>query len=132
MQNENDVLDEIFVDKNEPVDKSLLVDILKGYATIDNAGTIVYSEDYDKLVGHKKVLIYLCCKKAMILKGINGIIESAGQSEVSESARVTLDVARNTLHKKHKKLLKKDGKGYIIPNYNLIKVKDIIKVEKNE
>ncbi len=132
MQNETDVLDEIFVNKNEPFDKSLLVDILKGYATIDNEGTINYSEDYDALVGHKKVLIYLCCKKAMVLKGVDGINEPASQSEVSETARVTLDVARNAIHKKYKKLLKKDGNGYIIPNYNLRKIKEIIEAENGD
>jgi len=131
MQNENDVLDEIFVDKNEPVDKSLLVNILKAYATIDNGGTIIYSEEYEKLVGHKKVLIYLCCKKAMSLKGIKGVEEPASQSEISKGANVTLDVARNALHKKYKKMLKKEGKGYIIPNYNLKKIKEIIKGGKN-
>lgn len=131
MENENDILDEIFVDKNEPIDKSLLVTILKGYATIDNEGTINYSEDYEKLVGHKKVLIYLCCKKAMVLKGIDGINEPATQSEVRESAHVTLDVVRNALHKKYKKLLKKEGKGHLIPNYNLGKVKEIMADNKN-
>jgi len=131
MQDEKDVLDEIFVDRNEPVDKTLIVDILKGYATIDGEGVINYSEEYDNLVGHKKVLIYLCCKKAMCLKGIEGVEEPASQSEVSKGANVTLDVARNAIHKKYRKLLKKEGKGYIIPNYNLRKIKEIIHEGRN-
>lgn len=131
MEKETDVLDEIFVDRNEPADKTLIVSILKGYATIDGLGTINYSSDYDRLVGHKKILVYLCCKKAMILKGIKGISESSSQSEVSKGAMVTLDVARNALHKKYKKILGKEEGGYIIPNYYLKEVHRLLKEEKN-
>ncbi len=131
MQKETDILDKIFVNENEPADKVLLVDILDGYAQIDNKGLIKYSEKYDELVGHKKVLLYLCCKKAMALRGIQGMSESASQSEVSEMAQVTLDVARNSIHKTYKKLLKKDEAGYVIPNYNLKKIKQIIRGGEN-
>jgi hypothetical protein len=127
---EVDVLDEIFVDRNEPVDKKLLVDIIKGYVAIDNEGTLGFLEGYDNLMGHKKVLMYLCCKKAMAIRGLSNVIEPASQSEVSEKAGVTLDVARNTIHKKYKKLLRKESGGYIIPNYNLRKVKNILE-DKN-
>jgi len=126
MQEETDVLNEIFVDKNEPVNRGLLVEIIKGYATIDNEGIINYSDQYDSLVGHKKILLYLCCKKAMVLKGIKDIKEPASQSEASENAHVTLDVARNAFHKIYKKLLKKEGNGYIVPNYHLSKIKKIL------
>lgn len=126
MQGKSDVLDEIFVDRNEPADKKLLVEIIKGYVTIDNKGTFDFSEKYDKLVGHKKILLYLCCKKAILLKGLKGFNESVSQSEASERAGVTLDVAKNAIHRKYKKLLKKEGRGYIIPNYNLRKVKEIL------
>jgi hypothetical protein len=129
-ENEN-ILDEIFVDKNEPVDKKMLVEILKGFVTIDQEGILNFSDKYDALIGHKKVLIYLCAKKAMVLKGIEAIKEFSSQSEVSERSHVTLDVARNAIHKKYKKLLKKEGEGYIIPNYNLRKVKEILE-EKND
>lgn len=131
MQNEPDPLDRIFVDKNESVDRALLASVLEKYATIDTEGVINYSEDYERLTGHTKILVYLCCKKAMILRGTKGVVEPASQSEASEGARVTLDVARNALHKKYKKLLKKDGKGYIIPNYNLKRIKEILG-EKDE
>lgn len=127
-----DPLNEIFVDKNEPVDKRLLADILKKFVTIDREGILNYLEDYESLEGHKKVLVYFCCKKAMVLGKIEGIQEPASQSEISNGAHVTLDVARNTIHKKYKKLLNKEGKGYIIPGYNLKKIKDILENGKKE
>lgn len=132
MDNGIDVLDEIFVDKNEPVDKKLLVEILGKYVTIDKEGIINFSEDYDLLIGHKKVLVYFCCKKAMVLKGIEGVKESASQSEVSERAHVTIDVAKNTIHKKYKRILKKEKEGHIIPNYNLKRIKEILKESKDD
>ena len=60
MQENNDILNEIFVDRNEPVDKKLLVDIIKGYVTIDNEGVLNFSEKYENLIGHKKILLYFC------------------------------------------------------------------------
>ncbi len=132
MQEENDILDKIFVNKNEPVDKKLLVEVLNGYVTIDSEGRINYSEKYDQLVGHKKVLIYFCSKKAMILRNIPEVKESTSQSEVSENAHVTLDIARNAIHKKYKKLLKKERDGYVLPNYNLRKIKEIFGDNKND
>jgi len=131
MQENNDILNEIFVDRNEPIDKKLLVDIIKGYATIDNEGVLNFSEKYESLVGHKKILLYFCCKKAMVLREINGINEPTSQSEASEKTRTTLDVARNAIHRKYKKILKKEGEGYVIPNYNLRKVKEILE-NKND
>ena len=131
MEENEDVLDEIFVDRNEPVNKKILVEILKRFVTIDQEGILNFSDKYDALIGHKKVLVYFCAKKAMVLKAIEGIKEFSSQSEVSEKAHVTLDVARNAIHKKYKKLLKKEGEGYIVPNYNLKKVKEILE-EKND
>jgi len=127
-----DPLNEIFVDKNEPVDKKLLAEILKNFVRIDKEGIFNFSENYENLVGHKKVLIYFCCKKAMVLKGVKNIREPASQSEVSRNAHVSLDVARNAIHRKYKKLLNKEEKGYIIPNYNLKKIKEILEDGKNK
>jgi hypothetical protein len=102
---------------------------LRDYVTIDKEGILNFSERYNNLIGHKKVLIYLCCKKAMVLKEDKGIIEPSSQSEISEKAAVTLDVSRNSIHKKYKQLLKKEGEGYIIPNYNLLKIIRILEGE---
>jgi len=131
MQENDDILNEIFVDRHEPIDKKLLVDIIKGYVTIDNEGVLNFSEKYENLVGHKKILLYFCCKKAMMLREIDGINESTSQSEASEKTKTTLDIARNAIHRKYKKILKKEVEGYIIPNYNLRKVKEILE-SKND
>ena len=48
-EHKQDELDEIFVDKNEPADKRLVVEILKPYVTIDLIGNISFSENFEKI-----------------------------------------------------------------------------------
>jgi len=125
--NHKDELDEIFVDKNEPVDKKLIVEILRPYVSIDEEGIIDFKEDYDNLNENQKALIYFVCKKAMILRGIEGIKEPAGPTEVSKNAQISESSAKHAIFRDYKKLLKKEKGGYIIPNYKLKIVKELLK-----
>lgn len=131
IETEKDVLDEIFVDKNEPANKKLLVEILKPLATIDPGGVISFSSEYSKLEQMKRAMVYLVCKKAMVLRGIPNIIEPAGPAEVSKGAIISESNAKNALCTHYNKFLKKEKEGYVIPNYNLNKIKELI-FEKNE
>src|SRR3989344_6002595 len=119
-----DELDEIFVDKNESVDKKIVVDILKPLVTIDQEGVLSFTEGYESLDETKKALVYLVCKKAITLRGINGFIESSGPTEISKGAHTSVKNVENALYIYHKNLVKKEGKGYVIPNHNLKKVKE--------
>lgn len=130
MDKQKDELDEIFVDKNEPADKKLIVDILKPYVTIDNEGIINFKEEYEKLTESKKALVYFICKKAMILRGVVGINESIGQTELSKGAQISESSARHAIFRDFKKILKKEGSGYVILNYKLKKIMEIL--SKNE
>jgi len=129
---QKDELDEIFVGKNEPADKKLIAGILKPYVTIDEEGIINFEESYEKLKENQKALIYSVCKKAMVLRGIKDIEESSGSIEISKNAQISENNAKNALFRDYKKLFKKEGKGYVIPNYNLRKVKEILQKNKNE
>jgi len=122
----NDVLNEIFVDKNEPTDKKMLVEILKPFVTIDSEGTISFSEKYDNLDEMKKALVYLTCRKAIVLRNIENVTEPAGPAEVSQKAMINSSSAKNALCTRYKNILKKEKDGYIIPSYNLKKVKELI------
>jgi len=123
---EEDELDAIFVDKNIPVDRKLLAEILKPFVTIDVEGIIDFKENYQNLKGNLKVLIYLCCKKAMVSKEIPNIKESCGPLEISKKIGVSQSNAKHALYRDFNKILKKEKEGFIISNYNLRKVKDII------
>jgi hypothetical protein len=121
-----DELDEIFVDINEPADKKIIVEILKPFIRIDKAGVINFLNKYHDLKEIQKSLIYLICKKAMILRGIKDVIEPALAKEISKRAMINLKSAENSLYRDHKSLVKKEGKGYIVPNYNLQKIKELL------
>jgi hypothetical protein len=122
MEIESDPLDEIFVDENEPADKRIIADILKPFATIDSKGVIAFTEEYNSLKESKKVLVYLLCKKAMVLKGLQNISEKATVKEIAENAIVSESNAKNALFTYFKGIVK----DAMIPNYNLKKVKEVI------
>ena len=126
-ESEKDVLDEIFVDKNVPMNRQLLVDVLRPFVTIDNEGVINFTEDYEALADNLKALIYLASKKAKVAKEIlEKDEESAGPKEISDEAGISLGSAKMAVSQKFKKILTKVAGGYIIPNYNLKKVKEFV------
>lgn len=121
---EEDPLDEIFVEKNQPADKKIIVDILKPYALIDNEGSINFEENYHNLSFWKKIIVYLVCRKAMVFREILEN-EEVGPTEISEKAEISLDSAKNISREKGLKgLVKKGIKGYYIPNYKLREAKN--------
>jgi len=125
-ENSYDELDEIFVDKNIPIDKKLIVEILKPFVTIDNEGILEFNEDYEKLTENKRALVYFVAKKAMILREIPGIAEATGPTELSRKAHISENSAKHAIFRDYKKILKKEGEGYTIPNHKLKKIKEII------
>jgi len=118
----DDPLDEIFVDENEPADKKILVEILKPFATIDSKGIIAYTDLYYNLKESKKALIYILCRKAMILKNIPGIVEKGNVKDVASGAGINESNAKNALFTFYKGIVQ----GGMIPNHQLRKVKEII------
>jgi len=125
--NGEDVLDEIFVDKNIPMDKKLLLEILRPFVTIDNEGVINFTENYENLNDNIKALIYLAAKKAKVSKGIiEKDKEAAGPKEISENAGIGEGSAKVAVSQTFKTLLSRVSGGYVIPNYNLRKVRDIL------
>lgn len=127
MTNNSDPLDEIFVDENEPANKKLLVEILKPLATIDSKGIINFTENYAKLKESKKALVYMLCKKAMVLKGLSDVAEKTNVKELTNGAMINESNAKNALFTYFKNIVK----GGMIPNHNLRKVKELI-FEKEE
>ena len=129
MEAKEDPLDEIFVNENEPANKKMLAEILKPFVTIDSKGVVAFTEDYNKLKESKKVLVYMLCKKAMVLKNLPDISEKTSIKDIVDNAMVNESNAKNTLFTYFKNIVK----GGIIPNYNLKKVKELIfEKEKNE
>jgi len=126
MPEKDDELDEIFVNKNEPADKKLIVEILKPFVTIDKDGVLEFKDAYEPLNPRKKILIYLVCKKAMFLRGLLKN-EQVGPKEIGEGAQISENSAKDISRDKILvKVVKKEKQGYFIPNYALRKVKVIL------
>jgi len=124
---EKDELDEFIVDENEPADKKILARIITPYVkSIGKNKVIDYSEEFDKAQAWKKILIYLCCKKIMHVKGIVET-EEAGPTEVATQTHISLDSAKNISRDDNLKKVVIGSKGnYYIPNYRLKKVKELL------
>ena len=120
MNKEKDPLDDIFVNENEPANKRMLAEILKPYATIDSKGVIAFNENYEKLKESKKALVFMLCKKAMVLKGIPDISEKTNLKEIVSQAMISESNAKNALFTYFKNVVKEG----MIPNHNLKKVED--------
>ncbi len=125
--NEKDELDEFIVDENEPADKKLLAEIMRPYVkSIGKNKIIDYSEKFDTALAWKKILIYLCCKKIMQIKGI-GEREEAGPTEIAQQTHISLDSAKNISRDENLKKVVINVKGnYSIPNYRLKKTMEIL------
>lgn len=125
-ENETDPLDEIFVESNEGTSRQLIAEILKPLLTIDSKGHLDFFEEYNKLTGKKKALVYLVAKKAMKLKEITEE-EFALKTETSKNALISESDANNSFCTTYKKLVEnKKGKGYTVPDYKLKKTKEEI------
>jgi len=127
MEDDLKALDDIFVDKNEPIDIKLIREILLGKVTIDPEGRVVFTEEGEKLTDNKKVLIYLVCRKAMIMKGFLSPDEEAiGPTKISQKLRVGVSNTKKTTKETFSKLLENKKGKYYIPNHNLKKVKAVL------
>ena len=130
-EKQEDPLEAIFVDENVPADRKIIAEILGQFVTIDKKGSISFTKSYDDLQHSKKVLVYMLCKKAMILRNLPDIKEYVTLNEVVEKALVSESNAKNALFTYYKDIVKKDGLGYIIPNYKLTKAKEAISGKKD-
>lgn len=119
---EVDPLDEIFVNSNEPADKKILAEIIKPFATIDQKGIIAYTDKYEKLAESKKGLVYMLCKKAMVMKGLSDVTEQTGVKEMVNGARISESNAKKSLFTYYKNIVRKG----LIPSHCVKKAKELI------
>jgi hypothetical protein len=124
---EVDELDSFIVDENEPIDKSLLATILKPYVkSIGKNKVIDYTDKFGNLSAWAKILVFLCCRKVMIVKNIIEV-ESCGPKEISSGANISLESAKQISQDKNLKKVTISLKGeYYIPNYKLRNVKALL------
>jgi len=127
MDNEKDELDELIVDENQVIDKGLLRDIIKPYLMITNEGGVIFKNPFDKQTGAKKILIYILARKVMKIKNVGNLKhENVNQKDISEKTNIADYNVRSYIATPLKGIVLRDENGYFIPNYNLIRVKNLL------
>jgi hypothetical protein len=82
--------------------------------------------DFDTLPSWKKMLVFLVCRKAMLLREVVSD-ERIGPKEISKSIGINEASARDISRNKFTKKLVKGEKGkYYIPNFKLKSVKEVL------
>jgi hypothetical protein len=126
-----DPFDELIVDENKELDKELLAEILRGRVQVTTSGKIIFANDFEKYPNWKRIMLFLLAKKVVFAKKLNK--EPSEAATLKEIENVTL-VSSNDVSKRIARELKgiaeKKEKGYTIPNYKLIKCKQMITKEK--
>jgi hypothetical protein len=119
-------LENLIVDE-ETLNEELIYDVLSKFIRITKTSkTIIPTGDFSKLSEKNKIIVFLLARKAM--KALN-ILESemAGPKEISKETGVSYNSVKPYLSALYKeKILAKQGTEYLLPNYNLVKVKEIL------
>jgi len=123
---EKDELDTLVVDEDMYIDKGILANVLKDYLRITKSAQIIPEALFYELNNEKKVILYLLARKVMKIKGIVEV-EGVGPSQISKDIGLPVGSVKTVTYKIGKTLLKSEGGSYIVPNYNLKRVTELIK-----
>jgi len=127
MNEKKDPLDELIVNENMPVDKTLLADVLKGELTITKDGQVSYSDRFSSYKQWKRVMLYLLSRKVMVIKKIGGLTsEKASADELSKNALLPKSSIGRVLAENLRRIVISEKGKYHIPNYNLVRCKAIL------
>ena len=122
----NDPLDELIVDDMKSLDINLLANILKEHLTLTKNGEVNYRDSFHDYKQWKRMMVYLLARKAISIKKLKDIKEKATYKEISDGALMPVDSIGRTSIDNLRGIVKKDEEGLYIPNYNLIRCKQIL------
>ncbi|MFH1591970.1 MAG: hypothetical protein ABIB47_01235 [Candidatus Woesearchaeota archaeon] len=123
-----DVLDKLIIANKKEFDKELIANLLKDFIRITPDADVSLEPDFFKLNNERKVIVYLLSRKVMKIKDIIKT-EGVGQHQISRDINIPVGSTKTVIKRIAKSLLKKDDSGYVIPNYNLNKIKELFKDE---
>ena len=123
---EKDALDELIVNEDQKPDSDLLAGILKNYVRFSQNGEILFAENFTDLQQWKKVLVYLLARKAAVIKKLVQLKECAAPLEISNKIFIPAGNISKFLNRELKSIVKEQKKCYFVPNYNLLKCKEIL------
>jgi hypothetical protein len=122
-----DALDELIVDTKARPDLDLLANILKDNIQLTTDGNLNFSEDFHKYPDWKKVMLYMLGRKAIVIKKLSKEIkEESMPAEIGKYILVSGDTVGKRIARELKRIVVKNKGGYFIPNYNLLKCKELL------
>lgn len=127
-----DPLDDLIVDESVEPDLTLISKILKGNVELTKKeGRIIFSEDFHDFPDWKKIMIFLLARKAVVIKKLNKEIkEHSMPTEIGKNILVSGDNVGKRLARELKGIAIKNPDGYFIPNYKLVKCRDLLESKK--
>lgn len=128
-----DPLDEIVVNGNANLDRGLLTSILKGRIGINQSGRPVYTDSFYNYPDWKKIVLSMLARKASVIKQFDpNLKEAMSSKEICQDSMVSPDNLSRRLSRELKSVVEKTPQGYVVPNYRLIKCKDILAGDTDE
>lgn len=120
--------EKFIVDENAPLDRELVAEIVGPFLESVGRNKIIrYTERFKNSPVWMKIAVYLCIRKIMVESEIIKE-EKVGPKEIAEDTHINEASARDISRDKNlKKIVSKEGGKYYIRNYDLNKVKAIIR-----
>jgi len=126
MNEKRDPLDDIIVDEDQSMDRTLLAEMLKQEVKITKQGEICFDGKYHAYKQWEKIILYLLARKVRAIKKISNSKEGASLKEIEEGTMIPSKSVSRAFNHNLKGILKKDKSFYSIPNYNLSRCKLIL------
>lgn len=115
---EKDPLDELIVDEEEELDKSIVSGILKDYCKISKqTGNPIPNDNFYSLKNKQKIIIFLLSRRAANIKNIN-IDFRVTSKEISEATGMKYGtVSKDLTRLCEESLVKSEENKFFIPNH---------------
>ena len=129
----SDPLDELIVDECEALDKNLLASIVTGYVRITKTGEVLFDKSFYNLPQAKKVVLCLLSRKIIKIKNlIDNFEEGIRPAEISKLTGIKPKNVTGYLSNDLKGLTISSKGAHIIPNYNLYKCEELMRLENSK
>jgi len=122
---EKDELEDLFVKKDELLDKTLLKESIMKYAKLTNEGELIPGREFYNLPNLKKVIVFLLARKVLKVKNVIEE-EEIGPTELSKSIGIPVGSVKTIFHSTKDILFVSVSGKYKMPNYAIQKACDYL------
>ncbi len=129
----SDPLDKFIVNEDERPDIDLLVSIVDGYFRFTKNGHMLFEKNFHKLSESKKIMIFLLGRKIIKIKNlVPDFKEEIKPKEISDITGIKRKNVTSRLSTELSGITKSLTGAHYIPNYNLYKCEELMKVDDSK